>query len=297
MDNELSFFEYYPEETSKVSRPDYLFQEMTTMASGSCGEEHITNVYQKCVIPHEEKPKKTIDDKGKNCNINSITFTVDKIKLDCLPSDKSDVLEIVGGYDKNVKELKSKLNLVGPCFRHTKKTFDTRESKQTNNTDLNFNIPSTPYYKIFDNGIFFPWNAKTKEYIINANTCGVNISKTIVVYPDIEILIDIPISFSDSNKETQKLTKNKKNAQLFSEKTSESNITAKYKEDGVEFAISSSIQKKFKKIKDYQKIAENVFGTLQKAFDESIKIKFDYPVGKIHFDYKYKNRNQPFKVG
>ena len=296
MENQIKLLEYLPE-SNKINKQELIEQQKTSLASGIHDEKKIIKIEQSCEVTHENQLVNKKNTNDKKCDIISLNLTVDKDIIIIDNNGSSEVLEVLGGFDRSKKIINSRLSLIGPCIKHNKKTFDVKNYKQTNDTELNFEIPSIPFYKNFDKGELFPSNIKKAEYIINTNSCGVKISRNIIVYPDIEITIDVPVSFSESKEITQKITNSKKNAHIYNDKTSELKLEAKYKEDGHEWTISPSIQDKFKNIKDFKKIADNAFGALQLAFDKTIEIKFEYPRGLIHFDYKYKNKASPFKVG
>jgi hypothetical protein len=299
MDETIKLLIYAPDPLKSYSTMmDGLGALKNSLSSGNVSTISPPTAVQACVWDTAaSNPTNAKKEDETKCSLTSLTISSGKKSTSLSPGKSYPALEIVGGYKKNKKTVSCSLALAGPCANHNNKTFDVLNNKQKSNTDLSIITESTPFYKIFDTGIIFPWNAIKTQYTINANTCGNSISGTLLVYPDIDISIDIPVSFSDSEQITQKITNSEKNAHVYTQETSALKLKAKYKEDGAEWKISPSIEEKFKKVKDLKKIADNAFGTLQKAFDETIKIKFEYPKGSIHFDYKYKEKESPFKVG
>jgi len=245
---------------------------------------------QACTI---EALPQTNNSKLDVCNHSGLLISI-KNKTYSLPDYKTNQLKIVGGYQKTAVDIKcNAVGVVGPCKSHQLKVFDCSAFKDDllsspTNSLLSFKAKSVPFYKIFDNGTLFPWDAKKSVYKVAANTCGQKASKEIVVYPDVEIEIDIPFEMSEEVEEKKNYSQTGQSAWKNSEEKEELKLSASYKEDGSELKVSADIQRKFKEVKELIKLGKRITSTVQKAFDESIKVETKLPSGKIHLDFAWK---------
>jgi hypothetical protein len=300
---------YSPAETDCVTLSDQkqsIEEQKEYMSSGTQPQTMASMPAQSCVVTHDEKPPAPPKDpKADVCKFSQLSITAEKTTKVISVQEVLPPLQVVSGYKNETKEIHCKIvDLVGPCPKHTKKTFDLAGFKQKSNNELVFKTASIPFYKIFSNGVLFPWNARTSEYTINANTCGGSISQKLVVYPDVKMSIDIPVSFAKKkigkkkdiegvNSETSQQT----NFQLKTKSNEgEIKVNAKYEEDGNPFEISPSINRSFDKILTLVELGDKAFSTLQKALDETIEIEFQRPAGSIHLDFEWKELEGQFVV-
>ncbi|HMT28075.1 MAG TPA: hypothetical protein PKD91_02225, partial [Bacteroidia bacterium] len=235
------------------------------------------------------------------CKLKSLKLVVaGKSYPEITPDSKKVVLEVISGYKSTLKNVDANnIFEAGPCSNHENKVFDVRfkgKKGAPTSTNLNFDLVSIPFYKIFDNGVLFPWNAKTNIFTIKCGTCGASLAQEIKVYPDVAIAIDVPLEFSKSEAETRKLSNSGQSQWQISQKSQEFNIQASYKEDGTLITVSKNIAEKFKQFKELVKVTDLVFQKVQEAFDKTIEVKIIYPSGKLHADFSFKEYGNGFQV-
>lgn len=280
------------------SYKDELESQRSQLSSGNTRQLALPTSVQVCNFEKNDPQKSDTNTQTKpNCKLNSLSLKCGEDVINLTTDSKGNKpLEIISGFNSNKKTIECTLNLVGPCSNHNNKTFDVLSVKQSSNSKLDLPISSVPFYKIFDNGVIFPWEAKTNTYKISAGTCEGNISREVIVYPDIELALDFPIEFETSKEITQRMTNSGKNVHQYEQTSKKAEVKASYKEDGTVWRISSSINQNLDKIKNFKKTTDDVLTTLQKAFDETIKFNFPNPSGQVHFDFKYAKKNEPFQV-
>jgi hypothetical protein len=298
MTDDIKFLVYKPssEKTNSEVKKE-IEKEKSELASGSASETKNISSSIHCASPKKKNDTKKQKDDDK-CKINSLTVKSGKIsKTYTIDDENEDPLEIIGGFENEIKTLEFTLDLIGPCSKHNNKTFP-RKFKQESNQKLFVKAESHPFYKILDRGTIFPDEKSLMEYDVKASTCSGIISKKIYVYPDVDISIDIPVEWESKKEITNDgLTNTEKHVHESSKKTDNLSIKAIYKEDGKTFEISPKIENAFKKVKNFKKVTDSIVTKLQEMFGKEIKFEILYPVGKIHWDFKYKEKKEPFSVG
>ncbi len=299
-DKQSGILVYSPDENNRktpVDKKKELAGKQKTLSSGKPNDMNVCNTSVGCVVTHPKttKPKSNKQNKTK-CDFTNVKIV--KGGISKVITENGPTLKVVSGYNKNVKKIQcSIVGIQGPCPDHNNKTFDSLDGKQSSNTSLDFDIHSVPFYKIFDNEVVFPWNAKTSSYNVSVNCCDKKIQQKLEVYPDVKIELDIPLEFAASKETEKETTRSGKNMHVYTTPKEEYTIEAKYSEDGHEWKISPSVKEKFKKLKELRDITERSLKALRDALDESIKFEVLYPAGKIHLDFEWKEKKTPFEVG
>lgn len=253
--------------------------------------DQILSPVQMCSMPHIDSQKDSPKNKkNEPCNFSSGMIDIKTYSPYNLPNDAPDVLKIISGFNENATEVKCSISgLNSPCEQHKTKVFDIAFKQDliagAADNQIKFKARSIPFYKIFENGILFPWDAKTAQYKIVANTCGQKAIKEIIVYPDVKIELEVPFEFSKIKEKSKKYSQTGKSVWNKEQSSKELKITASYKEDGHEWKVSADINRKFEELKALIRLGEQVRSVIQKAFDESIKIETILPSGKLHLDF------------
>ena len=262
--------------------------EKEKLSSGNYANSNETSEpVQQCVAGHEDKAKP--EEKPKVvCRHSQLKITSDKETKTISASSGPEVLKLVSGFNSNKKKVDCLItDLEGPCESHKLKTFDLLQAKQSADNNISFQAESAPFYRIFSNGTIFPWKAQTNSRIIRCNTCGGSLSVPLTVYPDVSMKIDIPLNFG--KKSGWSKGQDEKNRSVERSSRGEAlKITARYSEDGHDWDFSQNLERKFEKIRDVSKLAEQGLDKLRDALGGSIEVEYLLPQGSVHLDFSYK---------
>ena len=268
----------------------------------SKGSEAKPAAIQACVMPHSNKPAKAAPTAKDLCKFTSLYLHLPGGKTLVLPADGPKTIELIAGYNSKAEEISCKvIGKAGPCSMHKSKIFDVTFkpdllAKPTDD-ELRFKARSVPFYKAFHNGTIIPWHAKKSSYVINARTCDVehNISKEIIIYPDIKIDIDIPIYFKNKPEEKAVLTNSGKNARVYKETVIEQELKAKYQEDGTTYEYSQQFKEKLETIREVAALTDKIKKVVEESLDSCCVFEIEPMQGKLHFEFEFKKEGE-YKV-
>jgi|GEM_PF-2833688 len=232
-----------------------------------------------------------------DCNASSLKVTKAGRKFDLIvnvpnadrkPTTQESILEVVGGTRLNPAKISGEISgLVNNCSSHKdKKPWNLPFGKVKNMTPnfVEIDLPSS------DKLHLFPWNASSKDYSFNANTCSKSYSATVKVYPDIEVDCSVSIDLAGESTEVQEdsssvvyddAKKSKKGQTLTGEKrqstttyevfslTQGISFSANYKKDGVQISFKKSFAQIVESINRIGTVVNGIQEFVEKVTGES----------------------------